>query len=956
MRNQRPLPLNFDDQPVFPRDARITRIIFVTGIIYFGIFFFIFRDIISYLPELMNGEMVINGDELVPFFNPHSQFFDQVAGEFNDLTNGYEFRVRYSIISTWMRYYKILPFALLLVIPSITFLSYLAVSYFLQRVMPLVEKTSLFRAPIAPTLLIYLILSYTKIAHFYTLILGFGIFLIASLFFSYGFIFSHRHPYRYMAIGHALTVINPAVHYVVLYTLFISMIIIGFIFYLAKDNFSTAIRSPQNFFLNLNILILKHRQNKTLMKTPVMKSFVAFLLLGMITLFPYSLFVNLFVLSGIENISESIPVSYYFIKDASVSFIHIISFDLAGIMDQFIEGTYLTAHPRIINIVYSLMLIFPLFSLRIKKMFESNRILQVFYKINFLILAFSVWATLGYSGPDFLPTFHRTIAFVANIANNSQSAIGDLIVQLLGTLMQILRFPHRFQLIFFMLSAIILPLTSLMLEKNYRKLIQQKKGLRKKILYPLFHLLFLLPLLLSWQYRDTFFSGNFLGLLAPYPVHPLKEVKEFLLTLPEGKTIVLPPTESGKRILASDGVEHKFIDKFHIYYLDLPSYYYGLSGDPNNKHEFFLLLRSMYYGQDWWVNISRDNFIKYIVINHELIGNKVGGAEYLPDLEDSIAQQLNSLGDYFRTIFANESYTIYEFIDMPNDERIPIYIDAEWNTFIALQSKHLQLSKYYDLQYGMKPDDLQNYEKLIVLGDDFRHARLDVYAIANPNSFFRPNSNMFPFNQDIISSSYYLAPMFRMFQFFSDSKWNRMEMITPGMYNTISGTFIGLPNPTSFRIDIQLPKNGAYHLLLRATTTANSFNVFSPSLGLNQDWDIMPQDSNAKYFLQENVFTQNRTPYDVSAFSIEDLEELIPRKIVAINYQFQYLDLGVVEASRGPHIITFTKYDENPILVEGILIVPEKDYEELPLRGDVIFIDPQNFACCNEEMLLENLR
>jgi len=89
----------------------------------------------------------------------------------------------------------------------------------------------------------------------------------------------------------------------------------------------------------------------------------------------------------------------------------------------------------------------------------------------------------------------------------------------------------------------------------------------------------------------------------------------------------LPPTESAKRIVDINGVEHKFIDKFHIYYLDLPSYYYGLTGDARNKQEFFLLLRAMYYEQDWWVNIARDNEIRYIVVNKELVANTVGGLD-----------------------------------------------------------------------------------------------------------------------------------------------------------------------------------------------------------------------------------------------------------------------------------------------------------------------------------------
>ncbi|MEV9417929.1 hypothetical protein AB0360_26890, partial [Klebsiella pneumoniae] len=90
---------------------------------------------------------------------------------------------------------------------------------------------------------------------------------------------------------------------------------------------------------------------------------------------------------------------------------------------------------------------------------------------------------------------------------------------------------------------------------------------------------------------------------------------------PEGKTVVLPPTETAKLVQDANGVDHKFIDKFFIYYLDKPSYYYGLTGDVKNKFDFFLILRGLYYQQDWWINVARDIQIKYIVVNRKIHSN-----------------------------------------------------------------------------------------------------------------------------------------------------------------------------------------------------------------------------------------------------------------------------------------------------------------------------------------------
>ncbi|OUC07006.1 hypothetical protein RY27_17545 [Litorilinea aerophila] len=122
----------------------------LVALLYFGSSFFFFRGVIASIPDILAGKAVINGDELVPFFNPVSQLIDQAAGKFNQLTHGYEFRVRYAFLTTWMRYYKILPFAIVLVIPGITFAGYLAVSIFLSRSFKNLAPETIYTRPAQP--------------------------------------------------------------------------------------------------------------------------------------------------------------------------------------------------------------------------------------------------------------------------------------------------------------------------------------------------------------------------------------------------------------------------------------------------------------------------------------------------------------------------------------------------------------------------------------------------------------------------------------------------------------------------------------------------------------------------------------------------------------------------------------------------------------------------------------
>lgn len=951
------------EEDIYTERTSIWRLVLVIAVLFFGIYAFMFRDIIFNLPQLMSGEVVINGDELVPFFNPHSQFLDQVKGEFNDLTNGYEFRVRYSVLTTWVRYYKVLPFALLTVIPAMALLTYLSVAGFLSSVLPGISRRAAFRVTPWPILFIFLIMTYAKVTHFYTLVFGFALFVIAIVAMGYGMVFAKRWPYLYMAAGCLVTTINPAVHYLVLFALFMGLLLVGVVFI-------ELIEFARTYGLKRWLRPSTWRElwgrrgelprplvrsglrwawaNRTrILHAPLVKSSAAFVLLGVLTIAPYGIFVKFFVLNGITNLSETVPVNYYFVEDASVPFLHLMSFDLAGISDKLMTGNYLAPHPRITNIVYTVAMFLPLFNGRIRRSLLGTKERRSFFIVAYGIMLFSMWASLGYSGPSYLPTFHRTIAFITNVANSTQTTIGDLVVKLAGTIIQVLRFPHRFQLMVLAMASILLPMAMIYIEAWYReKIMASRYATYRRRLHPFFVILFFLPMMVNWEYYETFTSGNFGGFLQPYPVGPLKEVKDFLKELPEGKVIVLPPTESAKTIVDIDGNEHKFIDKFHIYYLDLPSFYYGLTGDARNKQEFFLMLRAMQYGQEWWVNIARDNFVRYIVVNKELQANSDGGAEYLKEMEKKLIPLLDASDEYTRKIFENESYSVYEFIDLPAAQRIPLYIDTDWNSFIKLLNSDPGLTRYYDLRYSMVVGDLEDYDNLTVVTADEQNTAIDLYLKSHPTQSFAPASTTFPFNPAIVPSSHYFSPVFRLFQFFSDSKWNRLNIITPGLYGSATGSFIGVPKATTFRIDVKIPEDGTYRLLMSGVSTANDVTVTAKGTDYVRKLAMSPADSQVVFFSDDEVFTNHRTPIDMSTYSIKEMEELVPGQIVPVNYRFRWIDMGTIEAKAGTYKLYFDKTDNNPLLVENVLVMPEAEYQTLQLPQNTTVLDRKDTICC----------
>ena len=948
----------------------IQKIALLVGVIYFSLSFFTFRHVIVNIPLVLSGEAVINGDELVPFFNPNSQLIDQAAGKFNQLTNGYEFRVRYSILTTWVRYYKVLPFAIPIVIPLMTYLAYLAVASLLRKALPQFQPETIYQLSAAPVLMIFIVMAYAKITHFYTLILGFSLCIISITLMTYGLIFPQQKPYKPILAACVITLFNPAVHYLILFALYMAFTVMTLIlldgFTVIKMGAWRNIYRINAWWRGLKRFIKEWR--RLFVQVRFWRCIGAFVVLGFGTLLPYFLFVKFYALRGVPNLSETVPGDYYFIQDASISLGHLLALDMAGIMDKEFTGDYLAKVPRYSNMIYTVLMFLPLFYKRARSRIFNTEPLKAFMAVLYVNIVFTMWATLGYSGATWFPTFHRTMAFISLKANATQTGIGDLIVKLMATIVQVLRFPHRFELVTLMLVCITVPMTLVWLHDVFQKINfnnlswmrTEKDNIRintpkqkqpmvtrnpTRLIPILMAILFMVPIFSNKPYRVVFGSGDFNQFLTPYPVGPLKEVKNALLQLPPGKVVVLPPTETAKVVLDINGVEHKFIDKFHIYYLDLPSYYYGLTGDSDNKHEFFLMLRALYYQQPWWINIARDLNLRYIVVNKELVANTVGGQEYLREVERILVPELDARSAYLKKLMENESYVLYEFTDLPTAERVPLYLNVDWNSFIRILSSNLELTRYYDLRHSMVVGDLETFDSLTLVTDSEHKSALDLYEKAHKDKFFRPSSTILPFDPEQISSAYYLSPMFRLFQFFSDSKYNRLEMITPGLWGTLEGGFIGVPRQSSFRIDVALPEDGEYHLLMRGAISAVDLQMESKLFMEPQRIELASDPSNLAFYDKRLVFSSNRTAMDRSQYTFKELGALIPTDVVAINYQYQYFDLGTVNANKGKYPIYFSKFNDAPMLVEGILIVPEDEYLSLKLPPNVIIVKSKDLCC-----------
>ena len=946
------------------------RIAAVVGLFYFGANLLIFRDVATALPAILDGRSVINGDELVPYFNPQSQLLEQAAGEFNQLTHGYEFRVRYSFLTTWVRHYKVLPFAILLFLPAIVYTAYLTTVWFLGRVVTSISRTTLTLAAAFPTGFIYMVMTYAKITHFYTLVAGLCLFMISSLVMVDALLFRGEKWRRQMVLACMATLFNPAVHYLILFGLFLALslttLALGEIARWIRTGRFRALLSDCRPSHVRAALAAPNRRARLIaalrgwQNTTMGRCVTAGVLFLFTTLIPYALFVKFVALRGVDNLSETVPGDYYFIRDASVSLVHILSWDLAGIMDKILYGDYLAKTPRVPNMIYTLVAFAPLAIGPIRRSMFTSRPQRQLLGIIYVNVIFAIWATVGYGNPTWFPTFHRAMAVTTRAMYATDSAAGDLTLTITSTIVQVLRFPHRFQLILFMLGPVLLTLPrAWVIERANRRWgstrtegdgAESRSSIITRLALTIaIGSVFFLPFLSNTNYREVFTSGNFQHFATAYPVDELKEVKDVLDEYPEGKTVVLPPTETSKLVVDPNGAPHKFIDKFYIYYLDQPSFYYGLTGDAANKFEFFLILRAMYYQQDWWINVARDSDLEYIVLNKQIENNRGVGAEYLPDIELYLREQIEAQPDHVEQLFENDSFVLYRLDIEKEPDREVLLIDTSWKDFLDLVFARLDLSRCYDFQYISNYDAATDGRLANVVATAPDEAGVDMWAAANEDHFFIPSHKMFAFNPEIVSSSYYLSPMFRLFLFFSDTKWNRAEVITPGVFGTLRGSFIGVPRDTGFTVPTVVDEPGRYRVLMRTAATGNLLEVSAPTLGYEASFEVRSPDDALVMFESDQVYESDREAWSAADLSVTELEERVAEDVVPINLRYVYQDLGTVDVDvAGVHEFDIEKLDDNPMLVEGLLLIPEGTDLSIEGNGGRLITDPNDLGCSDK--------
>lgn len=912
-------------------------------VIYLCVHLFIFRGVLVHLPDLLTGRSVLNTSELVPFFDPSSQFFQQAGGAFSDLTNAYEFRVRYSILTTWMRYYLILPFTIVLTPLFGAFLVCLFVSGFLRRLLPSVSPKRILYATAITTLFVHLILLPAKITHFYTLILGFDIFVISFILFLHGLLLEPRRPILLLFISSLVALFNPGVHFLVLYPLAV-------VFFCAGTGILLLISGGKRTGANAEGAAQETRRvSLELWKRIVL----ALTFMGIFTVLPYGLFVYFYVLRGVGNLADVVPDTVASIRASSLSLFHQISFDVSSVTENYLSGIYITPTPHYAKLFYFLIALIP-FVLPVSRIRQEARRVRPFLILMCILMLFAMWCSIGYADTVLFPTFHMMLAAIYRQLYLSPGHAAAIGMKMITEVIHVLRFPDRFQFIFFAAMTLLMPMGILILENEcstrfapvfsafrwIRQRSDQTKRLGRLSGIALCTAIFFFPLFAHWEYRIMLLSGDFGGFLRPYNVQPLREMKEALRPLPQGKVVILPPSEGPWIGETGDGQEYRFIDKFFIYYLNSPSYYFGLTGDAESKYWFFLLFQSLSQNEHWWVNIFRTLNIRYLLINKEMAA-PLQSAWYMQKISQSIALQPQAMPQFFRKIKENGSFALYEFIDPAKPSATPLLIDSGWNSYRCLQERSLTLTRNYRT---LALDSMQlNPDKsaLDVLTEDRTKVALDLYAKEQPNRFFRPDQSSFAFLEDHIPSSQYFNTVFPMLNALTASQYNIFHIMMPGPYDTLTTSFVGLLQPTTIRFPLTVAKNGTYEILLRSVATQHNLAIRidrGPMTSITTPKEI----SSLRYITPESATFGKQSPADISSIAPEALGSLIPKKIMPASDQFTYIQLGTTDLLEGSHMLFLYKNDSNPLAIDGILLIPmQKQTADIPLETTVHYLTPE---------------
>ena len=744
----------------------------------------IFRDVIASIPAVLSGDASIVREELIPFFNFGSQFWGEGTSK---LTASEEVRVSYSFWTAWMRHHYVLPFAVVILNAISAFLLF----YAFHRIGRYFYRKSLFgvMAALLAAILIHTILLYAKMAHFYVLIIGFSMFALSLSLVLEQLFFRQAIGKRNVIAVSLLTLLNPAIHYhVIFYAVALLIIVMQLIL--------TVFLSRKAFWKYLK------------------RNLIYFLIITALSLVPYVAYIFLTTSSSLSGVSTNIPVNYWMIYYTSLGLPFIFSLDTAGHLDLIRHGNYLAPIPRFGSMIVA-GLIGGLF---IFKQWASQHIVQKLFILTlFMMMLFAMWMTIGYS--DNSPySFHKVFGDLAIFFSSLGNGVGTTIAELMGTFINILRFPHRFQFIYYYAAGVLFMIALVWLRTVFLRRLSVPLATIAVTFIALF------PIFANNDYRTALTSGDLASFVAPYRIpDDLKKIKVALNNKKEGKLFVLPTLESGRDII-QDGKRYSFLDKYLIYYLNEPTLYYGVGGNTENKIIAYLVYRAIAYNETWWQDILANNFGITDIIVPQHTAPREKGVTYLRNIDGNIQKSLARSTKYERS-YDGKDYALYSLKKPVATDQVSL-VDFEWREMLERFNGDEQLTgmNYFPLQIQAFRE-AEGKKKLIT--DSLERSFYDLYVANYPKKTFVPRPVSLPFNSRYVSSTNFTNNALSLSTLYAkNDEYNYLNENVPSLVNLQRPSFIGLKNgDATLDVTFNVPEDGAYRLLLHGASKGETVDA-----------------------------------------------------------------------------------------------------------------------------------
>ncbi|MDX2776447.1 hypothetical protein PV379_03715 [Streptomyces caniscabiei] len=742
---------------------------------------FIFRDVLAAVPAILNNDASIVREELVPFFHFGSQFWGDGASA---LTSSEEVRVSYSFWTAWVRYNQVLPFALVILNAVSAFILF----YAFHRIGRYFYRKSLFgmAAALLAAFLIHAILLYAKIAHFYVLIIGFSMFALSLSLVIEQLYYRRRLEVKNVALVSLLTLLNPAIHYHVIFYFVAALLLI---------------------IHALLTLVL----NKAFFWKYVRRNMLYLVLLVVFSLVPYVVYIWATTASSMSDVSTQIPVNYWMIYYASLSLPFIFSLDTAGHLDLIRHGNYMVTVPRFGTMIV-LFLIASLF------IFKRWRVLHVVNRVVVMtllaVMLFAMWMTIGYS--DNSPySFHRVFGDVALLFANVGGAAGQAVAELMKTFINILRFPHRFQFIYFYAAGLLFMIALVWLRDVLARRFKRTIATVLVILVALF------PVIGNGDYRTALFSGDLATFVAPYRIpQDLKDIKSKLASQKDTRLFILPTLESGREII-QDGRQYSFLDKYLIYYLNQPTYYYGVGAKTDNKIVSYLVYRAIAYDEAWWQDILANTIGVTDIVVPQHVEPRREGITYLPDIDAKIKRSL-AASDRYELSYDGNDYKVYSLKERPNLNTQTL-LDMNWKNSLRYLNgtEKVDTKTYFPLQLA---SFLGAEGEKKIMTDSIERTYYDILAQRAGKQVTVPNPVSLPFSPQYVASSNFTNNALSLSTLYSKTDaYNYLHENVPSLVNLQRPSFVGLTmGETKLSMKLSVAKAGTYRVLLHAGSKGNA--------------------------------------------------------------------------------------------------------------------------------------